>query len=99
MSDIKTLVKEYSEITGRPAATLSVAEFLELKRFAWNDAAQTDERDNLKFISEQTNGKSRVSDEKNIIERIVAPTEKKKEENKKKEPTSSAFMMMRSVSG
>ncbi len=34
MSDIRELVSEYCTITNRPAATLSISEFLELKKYA-----------------------------------------------------------------
>lgn len=34
MSGIKTLIDEYVALTGRPAATLQVSEFIELKRYA-----------------------------------------------------------------
>ena len=34
MADISQLITEYSAITGRPAATLSVTEFLEFKKYS-----------------------------------------------------------------
>ncbi len=38
MSDIKELIEEYSSLTGRPAATSSISEYIELKRYSESSA-------------------------------------------------------------
>lgn len=100
MGDIKQLITEYAAITGRPVATISVSEFLELKSYA--------EKGNVTPISTQY-AEPVISKPASVPEpepQVIPMPEPSKEkavelddEPKKteKKPISSAFMMMRSI--
>ena len=100
MGDIKQLITEYAAITGRPVATISVSEFLELKSYA--------EKGNVTPITTQFEesvvSKSVVTSEPEpqvipmpepVKEKTVELDDAPKKSEKK--PISSAFMMMRSI--
>ena len=106
ISNIEELITEYATITGRPVATLSVSEFLELKQYVeksgchYNSNAQ---QENTEFAQE----------EKNIEpDEVLLPVDKvysaesrndetdEQDKNSREDKTvSSAFMMMRAIKG
>lgn len=102
MTDIKELLTEYSSLTGRPLATISVSEYLEIKRFTETGISAPII---TQFESPKILQKEIVEDAKPHIEPVSEPHEIKavkkdipKEQTEKK-PISSAFMMMRSIGG
>ncbi|MBP3783866.1 MAG: hypothetical protein J6I68_11525 [Butyrivibrio sp.] len=102
MNDIKQLLTEYSEVTGRPLATISISEYLEIKRYldAGAHAPITTQLE-TKEIPQET----KTVDIKPQIKPASEPAEIKAvkkdtlSEHTDKKPISSAFMMMRSIGG
>lgn len=106
ISNIKELITEYAAITGRPVATLSVSEFLELKQYVEKSGCHYnsyDQQENIEFAQK----------EKNIEpDEVLLPADKGystesrndetdgQDKNKREDKTvSSAFMMMRAIKG
>lgn len=97
MSNIDELITEYAAVTGRPVATISVSEYIELKRYS--------EEDRLLFPVNRDVSKEVVIKESPIKE---TPYEADTEENKESvdgsnennnTPITSPLMLMRSIKG
>lgn len=95
MSNVKQLITEYAELTGRPVATLSVAEYLEFKRYSGGKIVASGGLEERIF---EVAKKDDINIEETVTE-SSKPQSVKPATKEKKEPVSSAFMMMRSISG
>lgn len=102
MADIKELLTEYSSLTGRPLATISVSEYLEIKRFSETGMsapiiAQLERTPAPQGkIAEKINPQIEPVSEPHEIKAVKKDTPKEQTEKK---TISSAFMMMRSIGG
>ncbi len=102
MNDIKQLLTEYSEATGRPIATISVSEYLELKRYL-DTALHAPNITQLEIKTEPQ--ETKAIDAKPQNKPALEPAEIKAikkdvpHEHTDKKTISSAFMMMRSIGG
>ena len=110
MADITQLITEYSSVTGRPVATLSVAEFLEFKKYAEKTAALSipvDKPVEERVVKKEVLKKDPViatHETKKVSEEASERAQKKEIEDKAKpkeapKPVSNAFLMMRSIGG
>lgn len=91
MGTIKELIDEYAEITGRPVASISVEEYIKLKKYIQEDT----------IIFPLNKDMSLKNDEKQFVleESQNIENETGNKIRTHKAPVSSAFMMMRSISG
>ena len=100
MGDIRQLITEYAALTGRPVATISVSEFLELKSYAEKGSVtpistQFEEPVVPKPIVASVPEPQVIPMPEPAKEKTVELDEAPKKNEKK--PISSAFMMMRSI--
>ena len=97
---IQELISEYSALTGRPVATLTIAEYIELKKYATEAEVNISTIPNNYATTEKeekpTTSQISADEESSIVKIEEMP---KSDNPKKKEPISSAFMMMRTISG
>ncbi len=103
MSNVYTYINEYLSITGRPAATLTVEEYLKFTSFTNNDGTAVTSHDN---IDTNTTNVSFAQDHKsgqqakaiaNIPEKSKPLNEEKKE--KQTVATADPLRLLRSVNG
>ncbi len=102
MTELKELLTEYASITGRPIATISVTEFLELKSY-------TEKSNAVPVVMQHTSSAiSEPATDKHIEPQVISMPEPVREkavepdntpQKTEKKPISSAFMMMRSIGG
>ena len=102
MTDIKELLTEYSSLTGRPLATITVSEYLEIKRFSETGMSAPIITQLERAPAPQEEIAEKIKPQ---IEPVSEPHEIKAvkkdvpREQSEKKPISSAFMMMRSIGG
>lgn len=107
MSDIRSLLEEYSQITGRPMATISVEEYLSFKKFEVKNAVpvqsldtETDKKTE-EILCTENSTKSQSENIRPIQQRAEKKTETKKQEQKKDavNDKEAILAMLRSIPG
>ncbi len=112
MSDTKDIISEYLAITGRPAATLSVSEFLELKKYAQETPQIQQTFVSVSQPEPEPSAKSVIMEmPRKAASKVIQEQEKYTEEDyeecyeedydkeQEDKTISPALMMMRSISG
>lgn len=108
MSDIKLLLEEYSLLTGRPMATITVDEYLSFKKFESKNiiSASDDKFLEISHTENKASGKETVSSKENgNIKPITSAVQKKAEsrvntEEKEQVNNKDAILaMLRSIPG
>ncbi len=107
MQDIEVLINEYCEVTGRPAAIISVSEYLELKKFCSSQQITSDITTKETQIETSTicdDSSNVVSTSKDdfyndgfMMHEVQEEPEIEEMEEKGNNTVSSAFLMMRSI--
>ena len=97
MSDIKKLINEYASLTGRPVATISISEYIELKKYS--------EEDRLLLPVNKDVSKEAVCEEESVKEMTYEPETEEiiktadEIDSNKNAPITSPLMLMRSIKG
>ena len=106
MSDIRSLLEEYSQITGRPIATITVEEYLSFKKFEnKNISVQNINEEYGPKTKENSCTENNIKSQKENIRPIQQKAEKKaeaKKEEQKKEAVNdkeAILAMLRSIPG
>ena len=98
---VNSLINEYLAITGRPAATLSVSEFMAFKEYASKEALSTTREVSLSVPNVVSESKKEIAEPKKVVSQEDTKKIVKLEANNqpRKKKKNNILSMLKSVPG